>query len=516
MKLLHELATQVLLGSERSPPCLPQLSGALGELLLAACPPEDSNEVRLLRYAGSLAVCAAAGYVPALAEEAPPEACQEEELLTADHPALGATLQQILADGPDPLRREAFGRLAITGRCLPPGLLPRALTLGKKTADLRPALLAVLGRRGQWLAPLNPAWTWAVGGADPIADLTLWDHGSPEQRKLLLDKVRKSDPGQARALLQDGFSQLEARERASLLESMGCGLASADEDFLETLLADRSKEVRQRAANLLACLPGSRYSTRMTGRMAACLGEERKLFRTVRTLEAPTSFGAGWKDDALEEGRAKGESLGERAWWLYQIARALPLAWWLETTGLSPAELIKWVRGTDWSEAMLRAWSEALQRQPDARWAAEFLVNAESLNLPLNIFELLAGLPVREREQHWLVLLQTGLRHFSQGDLLARLVENFSASGEEMSEEFSRRVLAEVRQLVNQPTNINSGIYRICQILPELVCLIPSGCFADAAEGWPVGRPETEYFSKTLARILAILEQRKILHQILR
>lgn len=516
MKLLHELAAEVLLGSERRPPCLPQLPGALGELLLAACPPEDGNEVRVLRYAGSLTVCAAAGYVPALAEEALPEACQEEELLTVDHPVLETTLQQILADGPDPLRRESFGRLATAGRCLPPGLLPRALTLGQKTPDLRPTLLAVLGRRGQWLAPLNPAWAWAVGGADPVADLNLWEHGSPEQRKLLLDKVRKDDPDQARVLLQDGFSQLDARERASLLEPMGCGLGSADEDFLETLLADRSKEVRQRAANLLACLPGSRYSTRMAGRMAACLGQERKLFRTVRTLEAPTAFGSDWKDDALEESRAKGESLGERAWWLYQIARALPLAWWSKTTGLSPAELIKWVRSTDWSEAMLRAWSEALQRQPEALWAAEFLINAESLNLPLNIFELLACLPVREREQHWLVLLQTGLRHFSQGNMLARLVEDFSASREEMSEEFSRRVLAEVRQLVNQSANINSGIHQICQALPELVCLIPPGCFADAAEGWPVGRPEAEYFSKTLARILAILEQRKILHQILR
>lgn len=516
MKLLHELAAQVLLGSERRPPCLPLLPDALGELMRAACPPEDGDEVRVLRYAGNLAVCAAAGYVPALAEEAPPEACQEEELLTVDHPALETTLQQILADGPAPLRRECFGRLATAGRCLPPGLLPRALSLGQKVPDLRPTLLAVLGRRGQWLAPLNPAWVWAVSDADPVADPNRWEYGSPEQRKLLLRKTRKSDPDHARTLLQDGFSQLDARERASLLDEMSCGLGSADEDFLEMLLADRSKEVRQRAANLLACLPGSRYSTRMGRRMAACLGQERKLFRTVRTLEAPSAFGAGWKDDALEESRAKGESLGERAWWLYQIARALPVAWWSETTGLSPAELIKWVRGTDWSEAMLRAWSEALQRQPEALWATEFLINAESLNLPVNIFELLACLPVLEREQHWLVLLQTGLRHFSKGDLLARLVEDFSASPEEMSEEFSRRILAEIRQLVSQSANINSGIFQICQALPELVCLIPPGCFADAAKGWPVGRPETEYFSKTLARILAILEQRKILHQILR
>lgn len=515
MKLLHELATQVLLGSDRRPPVLPEAPGNLGQFLQAACPPDDDKELRVLRCAGSLALCAAAGYVPAVTAEIPPAVCPPESLTLADEPQLLSSLQQILADGPDPLCREAFVRLANKGYCLPPILLPQALGLGEKNRELRPALLAVLGQRGHWLAGLNPDWAYAGDEADPGIDLTQWEHGSQEQRKLLLGKLRQSAPEQARSLLQDGFSQLEARERASLLETMQLGLDAPDEDFLESLLADRSKEVRQRAANLLAELPGSRYSQRMAARMTACLGEERKLFRSVRTLEAPASFAADWKSDALEESRGKSESLGERAWWLYQIARSLPLAWWQKNTGLTPAELIKWVRGTDWSEAILRAWCDALLRHPETNWAAEFVTNVQSLELSIDLFDLLAFLPAPEREQHWLALLKGKSQDHTRGRILVHVVEDLSRRQEAPSADFSRRILAEIQQLLGQPAYVSSGFYEICQALPEFVCLIPPSCFAAACEGWAVG-PQTDYFSKTLARILAIVEQRKILHQILR
>ena len=36
-------------------------------------------------------------------------------------------------------------------------------------------------------------------------------------------------------------------------------------------------------------------------------------------LDAPEAFLPEWKADALEETKPKGEKLGQRAWWLYQI-----------------------------------------------------------------------------------------------------------------------------------------------------------------------------------------------------
>lgn len=513
MNLLHELASQVLLGTERRPPVLPQVSGALGDLLNACCPHDTELEVRILRSAGAMAICADAGFVPADAGQDLPEPCPPEDLQPVADPSLRSVLHRIIDDGPDPLRREAMQKLAMKGACLPPRLLPRTLSLGQKTPELRSVLLPVLGQRGLWLAKLNPSWSYAVGGLGPALDMTFWEDGTLEQRKQFLGRLRETDPGKARGCLQEQFAELDARERASLLAQMNIGLNPSDEEFLEALLADRSKEVRQLAASLLARLPTSGYGVRMAERLSACLKQERKLFRQVLTLEAPEHFCADWKADALEEARSKSESLGERAWWLYQIARAVPLAWWPAKTGMATAELIKWVRGTDWSEAILRAWSEALMRQPDADWAAAFLDNPATVGPEIDVFDLLACLPLSEREQHWLRMLDAAPRYIARGDLLGRIADAFTTGSQELSEGFARRVLREVRATLH--TDASKGDYALRKSLPEFVCLVPPACFPDAVEGWPAGQPETEYFSETLARVLVIVEQRKTLYRIL-
>ena len=95
--------------------------------------------------------------------------------------------------------------------------------------------------------------------------------------------------------------------------------------------------------------------------------------RRKLTLEPPEQFGADWKQDALEENRVQSEALGERARWLYQIARGIPLAWWEQQTGLSADELLQWAKGSDWSLAMLRAWHEALLLERHAAWAERLI-----------------------------------------------------------------------------------------------------------------------------------------------
>lgn len=511
MTPLRELAAQVLLGTERRPLVLPALSGALADVVEAACPPDLDASLRALRTAGIASVYADAGWQPPRAEADLPAICPPEPIPLVADPALASALQQIFDSGPTLLCHEALQKLAAKAICLPPPLLPRVLSLGQKNPTLRPALLPVLGQRGLWLARLNPAWSYVSTGPHQAPDMMLWEHGTLEQRKQVLKRLRETDPDGARALLQDGFAQLDARERAALLEPIGTGISHADEDFLEALLGDRSKEVRQLAASLLARVPSSRYQARMAGRMAACLKQERKLFREVWVLDAPEQFGAGWKDDGLEQTRTKSESLGERAWWLYQIARALPLAWWPAHTGMSPADLTKWAMGTDWSEALFRAWGEVLMRQPDADWATAFLTHVPIKGLLADVFDLLACLPLAEREQHWLRMLEAGPRNIARGDLLGRIVQDCSPGGVELSAGFASRVLREIRSTLH--TDTCKWDYGLRNTLPKFVCLIPSACFADATQGWPVASPETEYFSEALARILAIVELRKTLNR---
>lgn len=506
MNPLHELATQTLLGTERRPPVLTPLAGAVGELLDAANPPDTALEGAVLRRAGILAACADAGYVPAITAEASPPICAAESQPPLSDPQWQTALIEIFQDGPDLLQQEALRQLAAYGAVLPLKVLPVALTLAGKTPALQPALLPVLGQRGRWLARLNPDWAYALAGAKLEPDPALWEHGTLEVRKVFLQQLRQRDPAAARALLEAALTELDARERLTLLEPLSIGLDASDEDFLEKRLTDRSKDVRALAARLLTRLPDSRYVARMTARLSPCLNQERKLLRQRWVIEPPSAFGDGWKADAIEESRAKSETLGERAWWLYQIARALPLDWWSARLALSPADLIVWAKKSDWSEALLRAWHEALLRERHPAWAVAFLEETKLPGLTLDPFELIDVLPPAERESQWLRSLKKSARHAGLSELLNRIAQ----IGAPCSADFAREMLRHIRATV--ASDAGKWDYPLRHTLPEFICLVPVPVLEKALQNWPV-EPEAQYFSETLARLFAIAERRKILHR---
>jgi hypothetical protein len=506
MNPLHELATQALLGSERRPPVLTPLAGALGDLLEAASPPDTPLETNVLRRAGVLAACTDAGYVPAASTTEPPPVCAVETQPPVSDPQWRTALMTIFQDGPDPLRQEALRRLAHYGAVLPPGVLPLALTIAAKTPALQASLRPVLGQRGRWLAQLNLDWAYALGGDEAELDSSLWEHGTLETRKVYLQQLRRRDPAAARALLETALSELDARERLTLLEPLTIGLESGDEDVLEKRLTDRSKDVRNLAASLLALLPNGRYVTRMIARLSPCLTQERKLLRQRWVIEPPTAFGPDWKADAMEESRIKSETLGERAWWLYQIARALPLDWWSAQTALSPAELISWAKKSDWSEALFRAWYEALARERHPAWAVALLAENKLPGLALDPFALIDYLPPTEREAHWLRLLKKSIRGGGLSELLHYIARSVTAC----SADFARELLGHIRTTV--ASDAGKWDYSLRHALPEFICLVPVSVLEETLPHWPI-EPEAQYFSETLARLLAIAEQRRILHR---
>lgn len=330
MNPLSSLATSALLGTERRPPDWPALDGALGALLARI--PRDSVEKALLQTAGVLGTCQLAGMLPSKSGEASAAAAEET---TPEDPRVDL-IASILADGPDRLQAEAFQMVAAAGRHLPHRMLPKALECGQRCVALRPSLLPVLGRRGEWLATQNDAWAYAVGGggAEKLSD-DVWQHGSLDQRRLYLAALRERDAAKARELVREAMSTEGAKERTAFIECLATGLTMDDQDLLEATLTDKSKEARQTAARLLSTLPESRFAQRMAAHLAPFLKSEKKLLRgTVVTLEAPNAFDAAWKADLIEEARPKGLGMGERAWWLYQIVRCVPLVWWEAQIGI--------------------------------------------------------------------------------------------------------------------------------------------------------------------------------------
>ena len=285
------------------------------------------------------------------------------------------------------MRLEAFRLMLGAGKVLPPALLPQALELGRRTPSLRGPIALIAGERGRWLGGRNAAWNLFATNAENELDPEVWDNGTLMQREAYLKSLRAQDPAKARERFETASASFDARERAAFTGCLGEGLSTADEAFLETLLEkDRSKEVRQAAASPARPPAGKRLCPahgrtpcrlhRRPGGQGGLIGRIASAFSApLPAVEPPESFDPEWKKDLLEEKKPQYEEFGPRAWWLYQIGRCVPLAWWEAHTGLSPEALIDWAQKTDWRNVLLRSWLEAARRERHAAWASALLAH---------------------------------------------------------------------------------------------------------------------------------------------
>jgi hypothetical protein len=415
---LDRLLPLALIGSERAPglrvalrEAPAPLAGLMGAL--AAAPDDDATV--LLRAAGVLATAERVGTgareAGTLAESSPPARPDARPALSG---AQGrALLQRLLGVLPLGLRHAALRGLAARGWRLPAVLLVPMLDLALREAALRPAVGALIGERGAWLVRQQPRWR-SVGERPVQPTLDDWAHGSTATRLAFLRHERHHDAAAARTRLEAELGQLAAPERAELLGALAVGLSLDDEPLLARLLQrDRGSEVRAQAARLLQRLPGSAQVAWLVGQWDTLLRAESTWLGLKQRwhIEPPVAEDAAWKAHGIELQRPRHDALGERGWWLCQLVRLTPLAFWTGRTGLSPADLIAWARGTDWKEALLRGWREAAQALPESAdalgagevdWLIALLAGREAAGgSPVEQAALRHRLPLSARTALW-------------------------------------------------------------------------------------------------------------------
>ncbi len=397
-----------LLGVQQ--PVTPTGAGADLENFLAGVMANEDGALGFSRGVGVLAACSLAAVslgAPQSAHPAPAPA--DSRMLHREHPWTRALQDAFTAAAMTQgfetrLQYEACVRLAAADVCLPARLLPAALEAGRRSVALRTALLPVLGARGRWLAQYNPSWKYAAASADAAStdagpDAAVWQNGSHIDRLAYFRALRARDAAAAAELLRAGLGELPAKERIEFVGALETQLAAGDQSLLELLLKDRSRELRAMAARMLACLARSAHAQQLTAWLTPRVTSERKLFVTRWLCEAPEQADPAWAAAAIEVKRPASESLGERAWWLYQLVRQVPLSWWCQHTGMSASELVAWSSKTDWTAALLRAWVERAGRE-DIEWIAALLAH-KSREVQWRSAELLALLPLHLRERYW-------------------------------------------------------------------------------------------------------------------
>jgi Family of unknown function (DUF5691) len=296
---------------------------------------------------------------PDTAPELPARAANALSLAWAADPGLLADLLTAAADG---------------GYLAPAPLLPALLDAAVKDHATRPAVAAVLGARGRWLAGHRADWRHAVEAVAPSApaDPAVWQTGSRGERHAYLMMLRDRDRAAARELLAASWSEETGEDRADLLAVLARGLGAADEEFIERALDDPKASVRAAAQILLARLPGSAFLRRAVQRAAPLLRVERSGLRHRLVVSLPGGVdGAALRDGISTSPPAPG--IGARAWLLTQLIAAAPLTEWCSRLGMDPQRLVSLPVTGDLVLEVHAGWRLATVRQASQAWAQALL-----------------------------------------------------------------------------------------------------------------------------------------------
>ncbi|WP_053759438.1 MULTISPECIES: DUF5691 domain-containing protein [Streptomyces] len=377
----EELVTTALLGTDRrTPPGVAPGRDAPAALLDAAA----METVR--RRAGLIPARSAPRPDPAPEDprpSLPAPAARRLAMLLADRPATAGSGRRGTAPDLVELLPQWLATANARGFTAPPETLPALLDAARGRTDLRPSALAFAGPRALWLARLNPEWRFALratpgGGASlPHLDDTekvreLWQEGLFAERVALLAAIRADAPRAARELLATTWATERAEDRLMFLDSLRDGLGDEDEPFLEQSLADRSRNVRATAAELLSSLPGSALASRMAARAWACVAVDHTRDTPTITVEAPHECDAGMERDGIAAKPPAGR--GERSWWFGQLVEATPLGTWPARLGdRTPEGIVALPVGDDWQGELHAAWCRAAVRQRNAVWSRALL-----------------------------------------------------------------------------------------------------------------------------------------------
>jgi hypothetical protein len=314
------------------------------------------------RRAGALATTGITGPAPAAVDAAPEltaRASAAAEQVRGTDPILLADL--LTAAGHNGYRASA-------------PLLPALLDAAAKDRALRPAVAAVLGARGRWLAAHRADWRRVTdtAAATVLDDPSVWQTGSRGERRSYLAMLRDRDQAEARDLLAAGWSQETSNDRADLLAVLARGLSPADEEFLEQALDDRKASVRATAGQLLAQLPGSAFTRRAANRAVPQLRVERHALRRRLVPSLPEGPDASATRDGIGT-RPPAPALGARAWLLTQLIAAAPLTEWITRLGLDAGQIVSLPVDGGLAVDVHAGWRLAAISQASPQWAGALL-----------------------------------------------------------------------------------------------------------------------------------------------
>ena len=256
-----------------------------------------------------------------------------------------------------------FIDLAVSvNRSFPPESLPALLDKCLEEPGLYDKIKKVLGRRGQWLITLKPAWqTLALQITE-----NSWLAGNQQERIAFLQKIRETKARKFWDYLNEVWPKEPYRNKIAFLEILEGQVTLEDEPFLLPYLEDRRKEVRKKVASLLSSIKESTLVHTLTQEGFSYLKWNAQ---NVFEVALPQSFPDHLLQFGLEKNRKKErKQWGAKGDWVFQILTHIPPSFWEGHFGKSPTQCVQAIHKSEWRKLLLRALIISLNKHPEVNW----------------------------------------------------------------------------------------------------------------------------------------------------
>lgn len=478
----------------------------LGRLLVQIN--DKDREGYLLTAASVVALYRAAGVAPPADTQPADEACARDEMSRASARS-GQHLAIMLEGGLRELLSEWLAAMKKAGKRVPEEHLPALLDHGHIETSLRSLIVGVLGQRGEWLAAQRSDWHYAIRRDDK----EVWETGSREHRLLLLENLRAADPTKARELLVTTWSQEAAKDRVVFLEKLSTSLNSADEEFLNEALQDRSIEVRRAARALLARLPNSSFSRRLQELAKQLLSFKKPLIGKARIEVVMPEDPIAWlKENGIEidsPPKNATKSVGPKAWALKELISLIPVTHWSELWQKSPLEIIRAGDESEWRESFILGFVAAVQRDRDPDWIEALVTFTASEPKQVPLLELVSYLPPARLEALSLRALQSDNAGLSDGHPAFHLL---LAHRSAWSDQLSRTVISSIKKRINQGKD-SIVDWQTKSALKQLARHVSPALHDELASGWPTESDSWPGWAKAVDAFQSLLAFRHDMHQ---
>jgi hypothetical protein len=501
------LATAVVGTEQRELKLAVRDDDELGQLL--AHINNADREGSLLTAAAVLALYRSAGVAPPVDTQPAPEACAPDEKQRGSA-ASGQHLALMLDGQFREVLPEWLAAMNTAQRRVPEESLPALLDHGLADPGLRNMITAVLGQRGEWLAAQNPDWLYA----NRRDEKEVWETGSREERLLLLENVRSTDPAKARELLATTWPEESAKDRVAFLEKLAIGLNAGDEQFLNEALHDRSVEVRRVARTLLAGLPSSDFSRRLQALVKPVMSFKKPLIGKARIEVAlPNDDPVAWlKANDVEIGsppQNTTRSFGPKAWYLKEVISLVPITHWSKLWAKSPLAIVKAADESEWHESFILGFVTAVQRDRDPDWIEALVAFTASDPKQTPLLELVRYLPASRLEALSLRALESQADGLSDGHPAFHLL---LAHRSAWSDQLSRSVVSSIKTRIAKGHD-NTVDWQTKSALKKFARYVSPALYDELAAGWPTDSVSWSNWSKGVDAFQSLLAFRRDMHR---